>query len=42
MLGSADRVVATKDHTVIVGGAGEKQSIFDRAANLKAELEQTT
>ncbi len=41
-LGYADRVVATKDHTVIVGGAGEKSSIMDRVAALKAQMEQTT
>jgi len=41
-LGRADRVVATKDYTVIVGGAGEKQAITDRVAALKAQLEQTT
>ncbi len=41
MLGKADRVVATKDNTVIVGGAGEKSAIADRVAALKAQIETT-
>ncbi len=41
-LGSADRVVSTKDNTVIVGGAGTKEAIADRVAALKAQLEATT
>jgi chaperonin GroEL len=42
MLGKADRVVASKDNTVIVGGAGEKSAITDRVKALKAQLENTT
>ena len=42
MLGKADRIVATKDNTVIVGGAGEKSAITDRVKALKAQLEATT
>ncbi len=41
-LGSADRVIATKDKTTIVGGAGEKSAITDRVKALKAQLEQVT
>ncbi len=41
-LGKADRVVSTKDNTVIVGGAGEKSAIEDRVKALKAQLENTT
>ncbi len=41
-LGKADRVVATKDNTVIVGGAGEKSAIADRVKALKAQLETTS
>ncbi len=41
-LGRADRVIATKDNTVIVGGAGEKTAITDRVKALKAQLENTT
>lgn len=41
-LGKADRVVSTKDNTVIVGGAGEKPAINDRVKALKAQLDQTT
>jgi len=42
MLGKADRVVSTKDDTVIVGGAGTKESIDARVKALKAQLESTT
>ncbi|MEN9921961.1 MAG: hypothetical protein RL097_237 [Candidatus Parcubacteria bacterium] len=41
-LGKADRVIATKDSTTIVGGAGEKTVITDRVAALKAQLEQAS
>jgi chaperonin GroEL len=41
-LGKADRVVSTKDHTTIVGGAGEKTEIKNRIMSLKAQLETTT
>lgn len=41
-LGKADRVVSTKDNTVIVGGAGTKESIDNRVKALKAQLENTT
>jgi len=37
-LGSADRIVATKDSTTIVGGGGAKGEIEDRVASLKAQL----
>ncbi|MEZ4199992.1 MAG: chaperonin GroEL [Candidatus Paceibacterota bacterium] len=41
-LGSADRVVSTKDNTVIVGGGGEGSSIEDRVSALKAQLKTTS
>lgn len=41
-LGKADRVIATKDSTTIVGGAGEKAAITDRVGALKAQLEQAS
>ena len=41
-LGKADRVVSSKDNTVIVGGAGKKESIEDRVKALKSQLESTT
>ena len=41
-LGRADRVVSTKDSTVVVGGAGEKSAITERVTALKAQLETTT
>lgn len=41
-LGRADRIISTKDNTVIVGGAGTKESIDARVKALKAQLESTT
>ncbi|QQR64460.1 chaperonin GroEL [Candidatus Kaiserbacteria bacterium] len=40
-LGKADRVVATKDKTVIVGGQGKKEAITARVETLRAQLAQT-
>lgn len=37
-LGSADRVVSTKDKTTIIGGRGDKKSIADRVALAQKEL----
>ncbi|MBM6953303.1 chaperonin GroEL [Enorma phocaeensis] len=41
MLGTAKTVTVTKDNTTIVGGAGSKDAIEDRVAQIKAELEHT-
>ena len=41
-LGKADRVIATKDTTTIVGGGGDKKDIADRVVALKSQLEQAT
>ncbi|MCA9363143.1 chaperonin GroEL [Candidatus Kaiserbacteria bacterium] len=41
-LGSAERVVVTKDNTTIVGGGGSKTDIEDRTNSLKAQLEQAS
>lgn len=38
-LGRADRVVSTKENTVIVGGGGEKSAITDRIKSLKTQVE---
>ena len=38
-LGSADRVVSTKDKTTIVGGRGTKEAVADRIALAKKEVE---
>ena len=40
MLGKAQRVVASKDATVIVGGKGKKADIDERVQQLKAQLSQ--
>ena len=42
MLGTCDKVTVTKDNTTIVNGAGEKQSIADRVAQIKNEIANTT
>lgn len=41
MLGRAQRVVATKDSTTIVGGKGKKVDIDTRIGQLKAQVEAT-
>jgi len=41
MLGKANRVVATKDSTIIVGGKGKKSDIEKRVAQLRTQLENT-
>ncbi|MGK2882524.1 MAG: chaperonin GroEL [Mycobacterium sp.] len=41
VLGSARRVVVSKDNTVIVDGAGSEQAVADRAKQLRAEIEAT-
>ena len=42
LLGSASRVVVTKDETTIVSGKGDKADLEGRIAQIKAELEATT
>ena len=41
MLGTAKSVKITKDETTIIGGAGSKQAIDDRVAQIKAEIDHT-
>lgn len=41
-LGKARRVIATKEHTTIVQGGGDKQKITDRVAQIRKELELAT
>ena len=41
LLGSADRVVVTKDETTIVSGGGAKEDIDARIAQIKAEIDNT-
>ena len=42
MLGTCDKVTVTKDNTTIVNGAGDKQLIADRVAQIKNEMANTT
>ena len=41
-LGSAKRVIVTKDNTTIVEGAGDTKSIQARVATIKRQIEETT
>jgi len=41
-LGSADRIVSTKDNTTIVGGGGEKKDIKERVAALRTQHENAS
>ena len=42
MLGTAQRVEITKDDTTIIDGAGDKEAIAGRTAQLRQEISQTT
>jgi chaperonin GroEL len=41
-LGRVQRVVVTKDHTTLVGGAGAKQAIGARVENIRKEWQRST
>ena len=41
-LGRARKIIATKEHTTIVEGAGDKQKIADRVAQIRSELDNTS
>ena len=42
MLGTAEKVTVNKDNTVIVNGAGDKEAIHSRVAQIKMQIENTT
>ncbi len=42
MLGTAEKVVIDKENTTVVNGAGDKQAIEDRVAQIKMQITQTT
>lgn len=42
MLGTAKRVEITKDDTIIIDGAGDKEAIAGRTAQIRQEISQTT
>ena len=42
MLGSARRVLITKEETTIVGGVGKKKDIEGRCTQIRAQVEETT
>ena len=41
MLGTARRIVVTKDDTTIVEGGGDHAAVADRVAQIRAEIENT-
>lgn len=41
MLGTAEKVTVNKENTTIVNGAGNKEDIADRVAQIKAQIETT-
>ena len=41
VLGKADKVIAGKDHTIIVGGGGTKEDIAKRVSQIKNQIEKT-
>jgi len=41
MLGTAERVVITKEDTTIIQGAGTKQSVMGRISQIKTQIEKT-
>ena len=42
MLGTAEKITVNKDNTVIVNGAGAKENITNRVAQIKAQIASTT
>jgi len=42
VVGAADKVIATKDKTIIVGGKGDPNAITNRVNQLKVQMEQTS
>lgn len=42
MLGSAEKITLTKDNTTIVNGAGKKNAIADRVAQIRMQMESST
>ena len=42
MLGKAEKITITKENTTIVGGAGSKDAIEERAALIRKQIETTT
>lgn len=41
-LGSADKILITKDNTTIINGAGDKKKIEERLKQIEAEIKNTT
>ena len=42
VLGSADKVIISKDDTIIMGGSGEKKNVDERVSTIQSAIEITT
>jgi chaperonin GroEL len=42
ILGTAEKLIITKDDTIIMGGAGERAEIDERVGNISSAIETTT
>lgn len=42
MFGVADKIIITRDNTLIIGGSGSKEAINERVAQIKAQMEIET
>jgi len=42
VLGTADKVIITKDDTIIMGGAGDKADVDERTSTIESSIETTT
>jgi chaperonin GroEL len=42
VLGTAEKIIISKDDTIIMGGAGDKSEITDRVDTIESSIETTT
>lgn len=42
VLGSADKIIISKDDTIIMGGAGETTDVSERVSQIEGAIETTT
>lgn len=42
VLGSADKIIISKDDTIIMGGAGESTDVSERVSQIEGAIETTT
>ena len=41
-LGTAEKIIISKDDTIIMGGAGERAEVADRVSQIEASIDQTS